>query len=723
MKYSIRGSKVSGSMTGVAAALFAFAAAAASAATINVVPGPANAIATAVASAGSGDEVVVADGTYTETGSIILNTANVILRAENDGAAIINFQPTQSSNTTVAVKIRNNNVTVQGLVINLDASEAGVGISAFSGDVNTGVTNLNNLVIKNNSIQITGTNVGFTGAQSAGTVACPIPFKPGTLKSAATTTQPGHTVGININRASGTIAPTATISGNTIGSATVPFGIGIHFERSSGTIGGNTPADGNTIYAEDQDLNVRFASGTYPYTVTVKNNTFNGWGDERNRTTQVEIGDCGAGAVINVENNTFNSPSTNPSPRLGKTQRGNLGFKNGYGSDRFYVRNNTFNVRTIGIWSHNYLGWTAENNTFNIQANNAVAIALSNKCKTGSGTASSGNASYFRTDTLWNRMILWGNTFNSGGFSGASAVEFWNHESVNANGGGTPGQVSQVVLGGPGAKANTFNSGFANFIKLDNASGTTNADPRYSPGTNNPTASPANFANSTMSPYSLNVIAWNNKFDVSGTAKLPEEMTSGEKTTLQGFIQDKNDVGALGLVLLDPTGTDTDQDGIPDAIETALGTNVNSKDSDADGIEDLTEVFIGKDPVVAGAYTDTDKDGLPFGYDRVATFDASGDNAIDQDNDGFSDGYERVNGSDPFSASSVPVVGDVNGNSVTDNNDASVIFNYYLGNIAAPTYLNRADINRSGAVDYVDAVILFNWSLAPTRRVAVIPSK
>lgn len=720
MKYSIRGSKVRG-MTGVAAGLLAFAAVAASAATINVVPGPANAIASAVASANAGDEIVVADGTYVETGSISIDDSGAILRAENDGQAIINFQPTQSSNNTVAIKIRNNNVTVQGFVINLDASEAALGISAFSGDVAGGVTNLNNLVIKNNNIQITGTNVGWY-SQAANTAACPIPFKPGTLKSAAATAQPGHTVGINVNRSSGTIAPTATISGNVIGSATAPFGIGMHFERSSGTIGGNTPADGNTIYSEDQDLNVRFASGTYPYTVTVKNNTFNGWGDERNRTTQVEIGDCGAGSVVYVDSNTFNSPSGN-SPRLNKTQRGNLGFKNGYGSDRFYVTNNTFNVKTIGIWSHNYLGWTAEGNTFNIQANNAVAIALSNKCKTGSGTAGSGNGSYFRTDTLWNRMILWGNTFNSGGFTGASGIEFWNHESVNANGGGTPGQVSQVVIGGPGTKANTFNSGFANFIKLDNASGTTNADPRYAVGTNNPTAAPSNFANSTMSPYALNVIAWNNKFDVSGSAKLPEEMNSGEKTSLQGFIQDKNDVGALGLVLLDPTGTDTDQDGIPDATETALGTNSSAKDTDGDGVEDLMEVFLGRSATTATSASDADGDGWPFGFDRVATFDTSGDGNVDQDSDGFSDGYERVHGADPFSATSVPVIGDVNGNGVTDNNDASVIFNYYLGNIGAPAYPGRADINRSGAVDYVDAVVLFNWSLAPVKRVAIIPNK
>lgn len=174
---------------------------------------------------------------------------------------------------------------------------------------------------------------------------------------------------------------------------------------------------------------------------------------------------------------------------------------------------------------------------------------------------------------------------------------------------------------------------------------------------------------------------------------------------------------ALSLVAI--TDADADGDGLLDIQETARGTNSALKDSEGDTLEDGVEAAIGYGPLAAAALvdrTDTDGDLLPDNWETANGYNPANP---DQDGDGFRDGYEVAAKGAP-SLAGVPVIGDVNGTGVADNNDASIIFNYYLGNIAAPTYPARGDLDRNGTIDYVDAVILFNWSLMP-KRVAVIP--
>jgi cell division septation protein DedD len=111
-------------------------------------------------------------------------------------------------------------------------------------------------------------------------------------------------------------------------------------------------------------------------------------------------------------------------------------------------------------------------------------------------------------------------------------------------------------------------------------------------------------------------------------------------------------------------GTDTDQDGLTDAQENAIGTDPASPDTDEDGITDGDEVTVwGSDPLnldtdgdtlyeggelIYGTSIlnpDTDGDGLSDG-DEVYLHETDPTNP-DTDGDGFSDGWEIENGTDP----------------------------------------------------------------------------
>ena len=86
---------------------------------------------------------------------------------------------------------------------------------------------------------------------------------------------------------------------------------------------------------------------------------------------------------------------------------------------------------------------------------------------------------------------------------------------------------------------------------------------------------------------------------------------------------------------------DTDDDGLSDAVETALGTNPTSSDTDADGLGDGTEYTLGTDPL----NSDSDDDGLSDGNEVSIGTDPK---LADTDGDGVSDGDEVSAGTDPL---------------------------------------------------------------------------
>lgn len=105
---------------------------------------------------------------------------------------------------------------------------------------------------------------------------------------------------------------------------------------------------------------------------------------------------------------------------------------------------------------------------------------------------------------------------------------------------------------------------------------------------------------------------------------------------------------------------DSDNDGLTDSQEVALGTNPNLADSDSDGLSDGLEVNShSTNPLLA----DTDFDGLSDGLE-VNTHNTN-PNLADSDNDGTNDGDEIAAGTNPNLNETTPDV-DTDGDTLSD---------------------------------------------------------
>lgn len=165
---------------------------------------------------------------------------------------------------------------------------------------------------------------------------------------------------------------------------------------------------------------------------------------------------------------------------------------------------------------------------------------------------------------------------------------------------------------------------------------------------------------------------------------------------------------------------DSDGDGLADAVESSAppagtGTNPADADTDNDGWDDGTEVRLGYDPndvndpngLPAYDSSDADFDSLPRTYELSVGTDP---NDADTDNDRIRDDYEILVGTDPLNVLSFPALGDANGDNTVDNVDPVRILAAFLDRETLDnTNLSQVDVNRDGVVDNQDATILFNW--------------
>lgn len=226
----------------------------------------------------------------------------------------------------------------------------------------------------------------------------------------------------------------------------------------------------------------------------------------------------------------------------------------------------------------------------------------------------------------------------------------------------------------------------------------------------------------------------NSNFDVNGTAIENNTPGLGDVVATGNWWGDAsgpdddagiiNGTGARVSLGVNVTGflpeesevVDTDNDGLFDYQETALGTNPNAADTDGDGVPDGVEVANGTDPLDINdpnnqgspdpSYSiDNDGDGL------VAAIDPN-DSSLDSDGDGYRDDYEVAQGSDPANEFDFPGLGDTDSDGIVNNADAVAVLEAFLGLRDFTTIrITAADINRDGEVNNLDAVILYGWSL------------
>lgn len=166
---------------------------------------------------------------------------------------------------------------------------------------------------------------------------------------------------------------------------------------------------------------------------------------------------------------------------------------------------------------------------------------------------------------------------------------------------------------------------------------------------------------------------------------------------------------------------DRDGDGLNDGVEYGDGTPVvggyptfpDNADSDGDGLSDGTEVRLGSDPRNAASpassladNTDLDNDNLPASLELQLGLNP---NDADTDNDRIRDDYELLVGTNANDRTSYPLFGDANGDALLDGVDAVAVIEAFLdlGTLNG-TNQNNVDVNRDGAVNNIDAIILFN---------------
>ena len=224
-----------------------------------------------------------------------------------------------------------------------------------------------------------------------------------------------------------------------------------------------------------------------------------------------------------------------------------------------------------------------------------------------------------------------------------------------------------------------------------------------------------------------------NSGDAGGADSFGNAVALNGSTALVGALtDDENGVDSGSVFFFDatppmnPTLSDTDGDGLPDATEVYLGTDPNNADTDGDGIADNVD----SDPLIA---IDSDGDGIPDGSDLCPetttlpddyVYDENGCVVLesDVDNDGVGDSRDICSSTSPVdsndtvnadgcSLSQIDSDGDslsdyqelyVYGSSLSDTDSDDDGLTDYDEAIVYGTDPNNADTDGDGISDYVE---------------------
>ncbi|SEJ78047.1 Por secretion system C-terminal sorting domain-containing protein [Dyadobacter sp. SG02] len=269
------------------------------------------------------------------------------------------------------------------------------------------------------------------------------------------------------------------------------FRAGIATDEAAGTFTNN---DLTTI---SHDVVVRFASNG---AVNISDNQFKGGG--------VEVPEMNASSTgLTINNNTFEGVAANASGTAV------LRLKNNYNNKPITVSNNTLNGYEWGISLENVQGVTINNNILNPLSSSTTFRHVTVNTKEFS--SSSGYYAPVVGATFTN------NKFNGATSAGGTGIAFYNHDNDNP--------VFGTFNIGTAGNENEFAGSLANFITMDAQTGNT--------------AAPI----TVMAPWSGNVDASNNKFDVGSGLESASGMSLASLYKVENKIVHKIDDSVLGF--------------------------------------------------------------------------------------------------------------------------------------------------------------------------------
>jgi len=454
---------------------------------------------TAINAAANGNTIRVDVGTYSDE-QVLVDKDLTILGTTGSPATkpIINFTGIPDPMAPLALfNVTYPGVTIENFEFKPDLSNLGSAIVAS--DATDGVSNL---TILNNTINPYRSTVAYVafGLRNAININYGDPMAGGHRVNSSNPVNllvQGNTIAYNVG--ADLLPGTSDDAG---------FRSGVAVDEGTGTF------TANTLQTISQDIEVRFTNTAN--NVNITNNFINGGG------VNFAAPNNGGGA-LNITWNTFDGAA-------GNTYTSSLRVKDNIDAAAMstLIENNTFINHNWGISLENYKSVTVNNNTFTPASMSTTFRHITVNTK----ELNTSSATVMQTDI---DGIFTKNKFYGSGIAGGKGMVFLNHDSDDDG-------YGVFTVGGAGVLANEFSSQIKIFMEMDSSMGA--SWPSIFPENNLGAA-----AITTMACWTEDINIEGNKFDVSGTLKLPINMSNAERATLESKLTHEPDNICLGLFI------------------------------------------------------------------------------------------------------------------------------------------------------------------------------